>query len=138
MARAIIKKTGYDAYVDNLDSTDDIKTLYLGPKYEAIHINNNFDEHNILVISNPLGFESGLEPNIFVYDNKKDIPVTRCLFGNVIFYKYENNSYSDLTDEDIEFIFNYINTYNMTEKDKAMAGLFQYNPKDIALRFNKK
>lgn len=137
MVKAIIKKTGYDAYTDNLETTDEIKTLYLGPKYEAIHINNDFDEHNILVVSNPLGYESGLEPNIFVYDSEANIKVTRCLFGNVIFYKYINNEYFDLTDDDINFIFDYINKYNMTEKDKAMAGLFQYDPKDIALRFNK-
>lgn len=137
MVKAIIKKTGYDAYRDNLETTDEIKTLYLGPKYEAIHINNDFDTHNILVVSNPLGYESGLEPNIFVYDTEADIKVTRCLFGNVIFYKYINNEYFDLTDDDINFILDYINKYNMTEKDKAMAGLFQYDPKDIALRFNK-
>ncbi len=137
MVKAIIKKTGYDAYTDNLETTDEIKTLYLGPKYEAIHINNDFDEHNILVVSNPLGYESGLEPNIFVYDSEANIKVTKCLFGNVIFYKYINNEYFDLTDDDINFIFDYINKYNMTEKDKAMAGLFQYDPKDIALRFNK-
>ncbi len=137
MVKAIIKKTGYDAYTDNLETTDEIKTLYLGPKYEAIHINKDFDTHNILVVSNPLGYESGLEPNIFVYDSEANIKVTRCLFGNVIFYKYINNEYYDLNDEDINFIFDYINKYNMTEKDKAMAGLFQYDPKDIALRFNK-
>ncbi len=137
MVKAIIKKTGYDAYTNNLKTTDEIKTLYLGPKYEAIHINNDFDEHNILVVSNPLGYESGLEPNIFVYDTEANTKVTRCLFGNVIFYKYINNEYFDLTDDDINFIFDYINKYNMTEKDKAMAGLFQYDPKDIALRFNK-
>lgn len=137
MVKAIIKKTGYNAYTDRLATTDEIKTLYLGPKYEAIHINNDFDAHNILVISNPLGYESGLEPNIFVYDTEACVKVTRCLFGNVIFYKYINNEYFDLNDDDINFIFDYINKYNMTEKDKAMAGLFQYDPKDIALRFNK-
>ena len=138
MPKAIIKKTGYPAYVDTFDATDEIKTLYLGPLYESITIDHTFIDRSIQVISNPQGYESGLEPNIFVYSLDQEIPVTRCLFGNVLFYKYVDDKYIDLTDEDIEFIMDYINKYNMTEKDKAMAGLFQYDPKDIALRFNKK
>jgi hypothetical protein len=138
MVKAIIKRTGSQAYVDSIEPNDESKVLYLGNVYNSIDMGDEFSKRNIEVLANPGSYETGIEPNIFVYIENNEIPCDRILFGNVLFFKNVDNSYKDLSDDDINFVIDYINKYDMTENEKAMAGLFEYSAREIGARFNKK
>ncbi len=137
MIRVVIKRTGNNMFQDNIEPTFNNFKLFLGDLFEEIYINKDFETRNICVLSNPKNFESGLEPNLFVlnYDSK-DI-VTKILFGNTVFIKKENNEYVSLTDDDIDFLTEYINKANMSENEKFMASLLEYSPKEVGYKFLK-
>lgn len=138
MVLAIIKKTGSREYADKIDTTKDVMVSYLGQTYEEIEMNDEFVKRNIIVISNPLSFETGLEPNLFVINNNNEIPCQRILFGNVLFYKRVNGTYEDLTLDDQNFIKSYIDLANLSEDEKSMAGLFEYSAEEVGYKFNHK
>jgi len=138
MVLAVIKKTGSKEYSSQIEPIKNSFISFLGTKFEPIVMNNEFSKRNIVVLSNPLSFESGLEPNIFVVNEDNPIPCERILFGNVLFLKNENNTYIDLTEDDISFIHSYIDKCDMSEDEKAMAGLFEYDPKEVGYKFNHK
>ena len=132
-----VKKTGNKMYTIEIEPNDNSYKSFLGDIYEEIYINDEFKNKNIIVMSNPKNFESGLEPNLFVI-NYSDTPhCKRILFGNTIFLKRENDSFVSLNNKDIEFISNYIDLANMSENEKFMASLLEYTPEEVGIRFNK-
>jgi hypothetical protein len=137
MVKTLIKRTGSPAYIEAIEPNDDSKILYLGTIYESIYMGQEFKNRNIEVVANPGSYETGIEPNIFVVILENKIPCERILFGNVLFFKKENDKYVDLEDSDIEFLNDYLSKYDMTENEKAMAGLFEYSASEIGQRFNK-
>ena len=138
MVLAVIKKTGYKEYSERIEENCDSLITYLGTVYEEIAMDHFFKERNIVVIANPKSFESGLEPNIFVVNKDNEIPCQRILFGNVLFFKKVNDKFIDLTDDDVSFIKSYIDLCDMTENQKAMAGLFEYSPEEVGYELNHK
>ncbi len=138
MIRAVIKRTGNNMFEENIEPNFDGFKLYLGDLFEEIYMNPDFQSKNIVVLSNPKDFESGLEPNLFVLDYSSSDIVTKILFGNTVFTKKENNLYVSLNDEDISFIQDYIDKANMTENEKFMASLLEYSPKEVGYKFLKK
>ena len=76
--------------------------------------------------------------DIFVVNKANEIPCQRILFGNVLFFKKVNDKFIDLTDDDVSFIKSYIDLCDMTENQKAMAGLFEYSPEEVGYKFNHK
>ncbi len=138
MIEVAIKRTGNNMFLETIEPNDDSFKLYLGSLYEEIDINDEFRKRNLIVLSNPKNFESGLEPNLFVLDfNSKEI-VKKILFGNTVFTKKINNEFVSLDTEDIEFISNYIDEANMSENEKFMASLLEYSPKEVGYKFFKK
>jgi hypothetical protein len=126
-----IKKTGQEMH--EIDINDSDYNLYLGEGFEKFYINDDFKNKNIFTYYNPHAKELNLEPNIFVVNNKDEYPCTKVLSGNVLFSKDCN-----LTDDEIKFIEDYINYANMNDKEKAMIGLYDYDPKMVGFKFNKK
>ena len=57
---------------------------------------------------------------------------------DIDFFKKVNDKFIDLTDDDVSFIKSYIDLCDMTENQKAMAGLFEYRPEEVGYKFNHK
>ncbi len=137
MIKAVIKRTGSKAFVQDIEFNKESLVLNLGEIYNQIPMDERFSSRNIVVYANPNDYHTGLEPNIYVIFENNTPKCNRIIFGNCIFYKCVNNEYISLLDDDIEFIKQYCDQANMTEREKSMAGLYEYDPVDVASRINK-
>jgi hypothetical protein len=137
LIKAVIKRTGSKAFEKEIEYSKEELILNLGEVYDKIPMDQRFIDRNIVVYANPNDYKTGLEPNIYVININNTPKCIRIIFGNCIFFKCVNDNYVSLDDKDINFIYDYCNEADMTEREKAMAGLYEYNPEEVASRINK-
>lgn len=132
-----IKKTGsFQDIVELTYSYENIK-FYIGEEFIERYLTKEFERKNIISFINSKGEELNLEPNIFVVDYENEIHCSEVIRGNILFLKKENNNYIDLTNDDIKFIKDYISTVLMSDQEKSMIGLFDYDAKFVGMKYNK-
>lgn len=93
------------------------KPLDLFSSFKEVKLNDD-----LKILAKSVDVPNNLEANFFlIRDNK----IESILFGTCVFFKD-----TDLNEDDINFINDYLKISYLTDREKAMAGLYDYTVKD--------